>query len=280
MNLKQSTAQVIKVSLAVLVVLTALFLVAWPRRREMLHKEPFEDMTIPDLVWQTYKTVELPPKAKECQNTWKTHFATSTYALYDDAKIEAFMRKHFDPKVVAVFLRFPLGVMRADMWRYAALYIHGGIYSDIDSQALQPRAGWNIRAEDKVIIGVENDVHFCQWTLASVPRHPLYKAVLDAIVSTAEEGIDVSNEHFVHKHTGPGIWTRAIHEFLGYPIEQKAQHTFHLYQTTDRLRFQKWGIRLEDRTFFSRKVVKNLYGSTQFSDGYVSWMEQRDALRR
>jgi len=276
MNLKQSSTRVVLVALVALTVLV----VVWPRRPEMFHLESFQRLTIPELVWQTYKTIELPPKAKECQNTWKTHFASSAYALLDDAQILDFMQTHFDPEIVAVFQQFPLGVMRADMWRYAVLYIHGGMYSDIDSKALQPRAGWNIRDEDKVIIGVENDIHFCQWTLASVPRHPLFKAVLDAIVRTAREGIDVSNEHFVHKHTGPGIWTRAIHEFLGYPIEQKAQHTFHLYQTTDRDRFQKWGIRLEDRAFFSRKVVKNLYGSTQFSDGYVSWMEQRDALRR
>lgn len=259
------------------VILTGLIIVVVYRRYGF---EGFEHLTVPDRVWQTYNTEDLPPKAQECQNTWKTHFASSAYALHDDAKILDFMQTHFDSEIVDVFQGFPLGVMRADMWRYAVLYIHGGIYSDIDSKALQPRSRWNIRSEDKVIIAVENDIHFCQWTLVSVPQHPLFKTVLDLIVRTAQEGIDVSDEHFVHKHTGPGIWTRAVHEFLGYPIEQKAQHTLVLYQTTDRTRFERWGIRLEDRTYFSRKMVQNLYGSTQFSDGYVSWMDQRDALRR
>lgn len=246
-------------------------------------REPFtleSSGAIPDHVWQTYKTKDLPLKAKECQKTWHSVFADSDYTLCDDTDLERFMHDHFDADVNAVFHAFPLGVMRADVWRYAVMYVHGGIYSDIDSVALKPRSAWNIREQDKVIIALENDVHFCQWTLVSVPRHPLFEYVLTLIVEEAQRGVDVSQEHFVHQHTGPGMWTRAIHQFLGFPKEQKAQHTYRLFQTTERARFEKWGIRLESERFFSKEMVKNLFGSTQFGDGYVSWMVQRDALTR
>jgi mannosyltransferase OCH1-like enzyme len=245
-------------------------------------REPFtleNSGAIPDHVWQTYKTKELPPKAKECQKTWQTVFAGSEYSFLDDTDLNAFMEQHFDADVNTVFHAFPLGVMRADLWRYAVMYVHGGMYSDIDSVALKPRSAWNIRSQDKVIIALENDVHFCQWTLASVPQHPLFKFVVRLIVEEAQKGIDTSQEHFVHHHTGPGMWTRAIHQFLGYPKEQKARHTYRLFQTTDRARFEKWGIRLESDTYFSKEMVKNLFGSTQFGDGYISWMEQRKALQ-
>ncbi len=35
-------------------------------------------------------------------------------------------------QVAQVWQSYPLGVMRADMWRYAALFINGGIYADMD----------------------------------------------------------------------------------------------------------------------------------------------------
>lgn len=41
-------------------------------------------------------------------------------------------------------------------------------------------------------------------TLVSVAKHPLFGAVIQAIVQAAKNGIDISNEHFVHAHTGPG----------------------------------------------------------------------------
>jgi len=133
-----------------------------------------------------------------------------------------------------------------------------------------------------MIIGLENDTHFCQWTIAAVPRHPLLRKLIDTIVEEARKGIDVANEHFVHFHTGPGIWTRVIHEFMGYPKEQRARHTYKLYvsDVTHREKFKRYGIRLEDRPFFSSVMVKNLYGSTQFQDGYHSWMDERDRLRQ
>lgn len=236
------------------------------------------EKTIPHKVWQTYKTANLPKSAEDCQRTW-IGLEHIEYHFEDDFAIDDFMKKNFDSKVYDIFRSFPLGVMRADMWRYCVLYIHGGVYSDIDSQALRPLSAWKIEPQDKLIVGLENDFHFCQWTIASVPKHPLFKAVIDRIVKETSKGIDISNEHFVHQYTGPGIWTRVIHEFLGFPIEQKARHTYNLYRKDPRP-FRKLGIRLEDRPFFSSKMVKNFYGSTQFEDGYVSWIEERNRLRK
>ena len=42
------------------------------------------------------------------------------------------MNASFDNATVAAYRSFPLGVMRADMWRYAVLYDRGGLYADID----------------------------------------------------------------------------------------------------------------------------------------------------
>lgn len=233
---------------------------------------------IPLNIWQTYKTDQLPEKAKACQQSWKEQ-KNYHYQFMDDPQVEQFIREHFPPRVHQVFKRFPLGVMKADLWRYCILFIHGGIYSDIDSVALKPISDWKIKPQDGIIIGLENDLHFCQWTILAEPRHPILQTVIQMITDDAEKGIDTSDEHFVHKHTGPGIWTRAIHRTLGFPEDQKAATTYALYKDpkTNGV-FKTFRVRLEDVAFFSKEKVRNLYGSTQFGDGYTSWMDERNKI--
>lgn len=260
--------------LLVLVVLWIAYQRSFPTR------ESFQQLTIPQKIWQTYKSQPLPKRALECQQSWKSQ-PGYTYHFHDDNQMRSFIRREMPPRVFKVFESLPLGVMKADLWRYCVLYVEGGIYADIDASALKPVSAWKILPEHKFIFGLENDMHFCQWTFASVPGHPILKAVIDLVVEECEKGIDTSNEHFVHQHTGPGIWTRAIHYVLEYPKEQKARHTYNLYRTQPehRQRFERLGMRIEDRPYFFSEMVRNLYGSTQFSDdGYISWTKERDQL--
>ena len=37
------------------------------------------------------------------------------------------------PRAYAVYSSFPIGVMKADFFRYAVLLAHGGIYADVDT---------------------------------------------------------------------------------------------------------------------------------------------------
>lgn len=263
-----------------LLVVTMLWIVYLRYRSHNGYREPFIHLSIPRTIWQTYKTQQLPARARECQQSWKAQ-TDCEYHFLDDNQIKQFIRREMPPRVFKVFEALPLGVMKADLWRYCVVYVKGGIYADIDSMALQPLSAWNILPQHKFVFGLENDVHFCQWTFASVPGHPILKAVINLVVAECEKGVDTSDEHFVHHHTGPGIWTRAIHQVLGYPREQKARHTYNLYQTQSehRQRFEQLGMRLEDRPYFYSQMVRNLYGSTQFTDdGYVSWLKERDQL--
>ena len=85
-------------------------------------------------------------------------------------------------EVHAVYKSFPVPVMRADFWRYAILYAFGGIYADIDVEALLPLEDWlPPKAEERfwppktntsasptwsscsIVVGLENELHFCQW---------------------------------------------------------------------------------------------------------------------
>jgi len=232
---------------------------------------------IPLNIWQTYKTMNLPEQAKKCQSSWIQQ-KNYHYKFMDDNQIQTFMKDNFSHRIVQIFNRMPLGVMKADMWRYCILYVHGGIYSDIDSVVIKPIKDWKIKDEDRIIIALENDKHFCQWTILSEPKHPILKKVIEMIVEEAEKGIDTKNEHFVHHHTGPGIWTRAIHQTLGLPKNQDAKKTYDSKDPELRKKIKDLGIRLENKDFFGGVNVRNLYGSTQFGDDYSSWMDERNKI--
>lgn len=242
-------------------------------------KNTNEHTSVPMNVWQTYRSRDIPPEAEKCRQSW-VHQKGIKYHFMDDSAIEHFIRQNYNEDVYRVFISLPLGVMKADLWRYCVLYKRGGIYSDIDSMLLRPISKWGIEPTDKIVIALENEIHFCQWTIVSVPKHPILKNVINMIVQLCKLGIDISDEHFVHKYTGPGIWTKAINHTLGFKPEQKSITTWdYSKQAKYKPKFLKLGLKLESKSFFNGDNVKNLFGSTQFSDGYDSWTKERDKLR-
>ena len=45
-----------------------------------------------------------------------------------------------NPEYLQVYDSLETGVQRSDMWRYTALYLHGGVYADVDVVAKPPMA--------------------------------------------------------------------------------------------------------------------------------------------
>ena len=61
-----------------------------------------------------------------------------SYRYYDDARCEALVREHFHPDVLRAFNSLRAGAAIADLWRYCALYVHGGVYLDLDAAIVGP----------------------------------------------------------------------------------------------------------------------------------------------
>ncbi|HSX10490.1 MAG TPA: glycosyltransferase, partial [Chlamydiales bacterium] len=131
-------------------------------------------LALPHLIWQTDKTKDLSPRALETRQTWIDLNPGYRYSLYDDADIETYIQQKWPPEYLAFFHALPLGVMKADLWRYLVLTTEGGIYSDIDSVCLIPIRDWQVRDRPHVLlIDTDSDTgQFCQWTFAATPHHP------------------------------------------------------------------------------------------------------------
>lgn len=239
---------------------------------------------IPQKIWQTYKTKDLPAPARAAQLSWLRKNPRYKYALFDDQDIEEYIREKWDADTLAFYLALPLGVMKADLWRYLILATEGGIYSDIDSLCCQSIKRWveNVpeKADNILLLGLENNAHFCQWTIVATKAHPAMQYVCRFLVETWKiRGIDLRNPHFVHKTTGPAIWTAALLSYIG-ETDSTPGDVYQRYLTDNLFRqnLHNLGIFLFAKDFYNGFASRNLYGSQNFDDGYVHWIDEAAKL--
>ena len=64
---------------------------------------------------------------------WAINNPEFEYHLVNDQEMEDFIKSKIDEPLYEMFSNYPLGVMKADFWRYCILYKEGGIYTDIDT---------------------------------------------------------------------------------------------------------------------------------------------------
>jgi mannosyltransferase OCH1-like enzyme len=229
---------------------------------------------IPKIIWQTYRTDDLPRKALKAQKSWKKQNPKWEYQFCDDSEIGAFMDREYGGELAQLFHSLPLGVMKADLWRYAVLYKYGGVYTDIDTTCLVPLASWQMRWET-LRVALENRMHFCQWTIAAAPGHPVLRAVLQLILERKRRGMNSSYPHFVHQYTGPGVWTDGIRTALGVSSSLSAAEIYQAH----RHRAEKKGVLLLPPLSFEGWFVHHAFASTEYSTRqYVSWRTERKKL--
>jgi mannosyltransferase OCH1-like enzyme len=226
---------------------------------------------IPNILWQTYKSMkQLPTQAIQCIATWKHMNPDYEYRFMDDAQMDQFVQKEMGEPWFTMYKDMPIPVMKADLWRIMVLYVYGGVYTDIDTKCFVPIRQWAHIGDRSFIIGYESDnFHFCNWTIAAAPKHPILKSILDAIRKRWQEGIRTTYEHLVHYHSGPGVVTKGITDFF------RVGSTYHA-----RLKDFKVPMEYEedvvfyDESKFNDVYVRHYEASRNWKQGYGSWKDQ------
>lgn len=192
---------------------------------------------IPARIWQNYFATTKIDAFLPLIQSWITKNQDFAYTLISNDGANAFARKHYAdrPEILQAFLDLHFPILRSDLLRYMVLESEGGVYSDLDTNALKPVSEWVPEAsKTKVhaIIGIEYDqldgepyigmderLQFCQWTIAASRGHPIMRRavqnVVEALHSAAEkQHISIAQleltDNDVVKVSGPVIWTRAI----------------------------------------------------------------------
>ncbi|KAF9771505.1 hypothetical protein IL306_010854 [Fusarium sp. DS 682] len=135
---------------------------------------------------------------------------TATLVGKDGA--DEFVQRHFanEPSIVEAYHKAPNVGMKSDLLRYLILEIEGGVYTDTDTISLKPIDNWvppELQGQVGLIVGIEFDrrdggawadishwLQFCQWTIAAIPGHPVFRKMIRHVIQSME---DLSHKHNV-----------------------------------------------------------------------------------
>lgn len=173
---------------------------------------------IPARLIQTWKTNALPARTQAWQDRWLAMNPTLSLCFYDDAACRDLLAD-VAPQHLAAYDAMPFAVMRADIFRYAALVRDGGLYADIDMEPLQPlpptlfqhRCLVSIEARltrrRQRELGYRTPFQIANCIMASEPGHPFWRAALEECFAQVAAHPAPTRED-VEVLTGPRMLTR------------------------------------------------------------------------
>ncbi|KAF2155422.1 glycosyltransferase family 32 protein [Myriangium duriaei CBS 260.36] len=203
------------------------------------------DTSFPRKIWQTWKVHPLDFEERDLNlaRSWIQKNPKYRYEVLTDQNDIAYVEREFGPNglnrmdIVYTYRSLTAKIIKADLLRYLVMYVEGGVYTDIDVEALRPierfiPERFNERDVD-MVIGVEIDQpefrnhsilgqkceSFCQWTFMCKPRLPVMLKLVENIMAwlkTVQEeqkvGIQDIKLDFdqVISGTGPSAFTNAI----------------------------------------------------------------------
>ncbi|EPS37791.1 hypothetical protein H072_8468 [Dactylellina haptotyla CBS 200.50] len=213
-----------------------------PLRDQLAYQFPYDvSNKFPAFIWQTWKYTVANPRFRDSyrplEASWTHHHPEFIHEVITD-QVALHLIKHLYgsiPQVLDAFTSLPSPILKADFFRYLILFARGGIYSDIDTAALQPATKWipqNFRMSSiGLIIGIEADpdrpdwkqwysrrLQFCQWTIQSKPGHPVLREVIARITEKTlhmkKMGKLRKDQNSVIEFTGPAAWTDTIFAYF------------------------------------------------------------------
>ena len=197
---------------------------------------------IPKKIHQTWKSKNIPENYKNLVDSWKNKHPSWEYNLYDDQDCINFI-KNYHPNLLHGYLILKEPVMKADMFRYLILYQFGGLYTDLDTEALKPFDSL-LDGDYKMVIGIEldfdktsfskmapvyNDFYkknnlnrqYIQYCFLSAPQNPILLEIAIEIARNADKQLHPIKQVNTIIKTGPGIYSKIIQKYIdkGYPVK-------------------------------------------------------------
>ncbi|KAG4276872.1 hypothetical protein BFJ63_vAg18634 [Fusarium oxysporum f. sp. narcissi] len=164
------------------------------------------------------------------------------------------------PDITDFFRTVNSRIIKADLLRYMVMYFEGGLYADMDVEALQPIRNFIPNGFDEgaidLVIGIEADEpafkdhpilgglsrSFCQWTFMCKPLLPvMMKMVENAMINVQQiakgQGVNVSDVKMdfyqIIASTGPGLFTDVIMQYMNEGDSQESPITWDAFHQLD-----------------------------------------------
>ena len=200
---------------------------------------------IPRKIWQSWKVDSLRFEDRDLARarTWTMKNPNYRYEVLTDDSAMEYVEQHFGtsslnrPDIVYTYQSLNAKIVKSDLLRYLVMYVEGGVYADIDVEAIRPVKSFIPKRfserEVDMVIGVEIDEpyfidhpilgpkaqSFCQWSFAAKPRLPVMMRLIENIIAWLNElsraqGKPISELVLdfdeVIGGTGPSAFTKAV----------------------------------------------------------------------
>ncbi len=164
---------------------------------------------IPKIIMQTWKNRQIPVKWRSSARSIKKYMSDWKHVLMTDDDNREFIKEHF-PDFLSHYDKFPYNIQRADAIRACWLYIHGGIYMDLDIEILRPL---DSLFNEPFGIYLVNSGNFSSYAtnsfMACQPRHHIWLEYIEQMKKPLNKW--VMGKHFtVMTTTGPIALTNVL----------------------------------------------------------------------
>jgi mannosyltransferase OCH1-like enzyme len=171
---------------------------------------------IPKTIYQSWKTKNLDDNS--LQNIKRLQYLNPeyNYILYDDDDCRQFFLDNFGSNYANAFDALIPGAFKCDFWRYAILYVKGGIYMDMDMKPMVPFRNLVSTNDQFVSIvdmkhGIDNLPGIYQAFMAARPKHPI---LLQALQLSFANITTRKNPVISLDLTGPTVMGTAFNLYL------------------------------------------------------------------
>lgn len=216
-------------------------------REQLQYQFPYDlEGKFPAYIWQTWKYTpasgEFSDAFRAAEASWTEKHPGFVHEVVTDEAAVYLLRHLYAsvPDVIEAYKALPLPVLKADFFRYLILLARGGIYSDIDTTALQSATEWLPREVPRstvgLIVGIEADpdrpdwqkwfsrrIQLCQWTIQAKPGHPVLRDVVASVTQETlrmkKKGIltEKKMDKSIVEFTGPALFTDAVFNYINSP---------------------------------------------------------------
>ena len=168
-------------------------------------------MTIPKILFQTWKNKNLSEDFKKYSETWKKHNPDFEYRFYTDIDIYKFIYISY-PQYIDLYENLAT-IEKIDMFRYLVIHYHGGVYIDIDTECINPIGPLLDLFENSIITGYEYNIpeQYLQWFIAAPKGCQTMIKLVEEIKWRSWfklfKMLSLSNDQIVLWFTGPVMYT-------------------------------------------------------------------------
>ena len=161
---------------------------------------------MPKIIHQTWKDLDIPTQFSRWIKSWLLLHPDWEYWIWTDADAEQLIAdKH--PRFLEIFQGYTQPIRRADALRYFVLYEFGGVYADLDMEALTPIDPLTLKYScfigqepyEHPILDTNFEMLLINALIGCRPGHPFMKMLIDSLplYSIMWNYLDSTGPHFV-----------------------------------------------------------------------------------